>query len=95
ATADLAADAAPAEIVAAVRAAALGENGATGADPGGPAPALTPREAEVLRWLATGATNREIAAALHLSPDAVKKHSSSLYRKLGVRNRTEAAATAR
>jgi two-component system response regulator DesR len=44
----------------------------------------------VLELLATGATNREIAARLHLGPDSVKKHAAALYRKLGVRNRTEA-----
>lgn len=93
AVAYLPAEAQATEIVAAVRAAAAGAPSLVG-----PAPAhratLTPREAEVLRWLATGATNREIADALHLSTDAIKKHSSSLYRKLGVRNRTEAAALA-
>jgi two-component system response regulator DesR len=55
---------------------------------------LTPREAQVLQLLATGATNREIAGELHLSTDAIKKHTSAVYRKLGVRNRTEAAALA-
>jgi DNA-binding NarL/FixJ family response regulator len=52
---------------------------------------LTQREAQVLRLLARGATNHEIAAELHLSPDAIKKYASAVYRKLGVRNRTEAA----
>ncbi|MDO8184905.1 response regulator transcription factor [Conexibacter sp. JD483] len=51
---------------------------------------LTPRERDVLTLLATGATNREIAAQLHLGPDSIKKHASAIYRKLGVRNRTEA-----
>ncbi|UUY05374.1 LuxR C-terminal-related transcriptional regulator [Svornostia abyssi] len=48
----------------------------------------------MLQLLATGATNREIAAQLHVGPDSVKKHASSLYRKLGVRNRTEATQRA-
>jgi two-component system response regulator DesR len=48
----------------------------------------------VLELLATGATNREIAAQLHLGPDSVKKHAAALYRKLGVRNRTEAVQQA-
>lgn len=52
---------------------------------------LTEREAQVLRLLARGATNPEIAAELHLSPHAIKKYASAVYRKLGVRNRTEAA----
>lgn len=54
---------------------------------------LSPREAEVLRLLATGLTNREIADRLGLSPRSVQKHLEHVYRKLGVRTRT-AAATA-
>ncbi len=54
------------------------------------APALTEREREILSLIAAGATNREIAGALYLSPHTVKEHTSSLYRKLGVRNRAEA-----
>jgi DNA-binding NarL/FixJ family response regulator len=57
-------------------------------------PALSQRERDVLALLITGATNREIAAELFLGPDTVKKHASSLYRKLGVRNRTEATQRA-
>jgi two-component system response regulator DesR len=68
----------------------------------GPAPAtgddllggLNEREREILGLLSTGATNREIAARLHLGPDSVKKSATALYRKLGVRNRTEAAQRA-
>lgn len=56
--------------------------------------ALSEREREVVSLLATGATNREIAARLHLSPHTVKEHTSSLYRKLGVRNRAEAVQRA-
>jgi DNA-binding NarL/FixJ family response regulator len=55
---------------------------------------LSPRERDVLALLATGATNREIAESLYLGPDTIKKHASSLYRKLGVRNRTEATQQA-
>lgn len=55
---------------------------------------LTPRERELLLLISTGATNREIAAQLHLGPDAIKKNASALYRKLGVRNRIEAAKLA-
>jgi two-component system response regulator DesR len=55
---------------------------------------LSPREREVLALLATGATNREIAAQLHLSPHTVKEHTSGLYRKLDVRNRAEAVQRA-
>ena len=57
-------------------------------------PGLTEREREVLELIASGATNREIAGALHLSPHTVKEHTSSLYRKLEVRNRAEAVQRA-
>ena len=57
-------------------------------------PDLSDREREILVLLGTGATNREIAARLHLGPDSVKKSATALYRKLGVRNRTEAAQRA-
>jgi DNA-binding NarL/FixJ family response regulator len=53
-------------------------------------PALTDRESEILAMIAAGSTNREIASALYLSPHTVKEHTSTLYRKLGVRNRAEA-----
>lgn len=56
--------------------------------------ALSDREREILVLLGTGATNREIAERLHLGPDSVKKSATALYRKLGVRNRTEAAQRA-
>ena len=51
---------------------------------------LSVREREVLDEIATGATNPEIATRLYLSPHTVKEHTSSIYRKLGVRNRAEA-----
>ena len=57
-------------------------------------PALTAREREVLELIASGATNREIAGSLYLSPHTVKEHTSSLYRKLEVRNRAEAVQRA-
>jgi two-component system response regulator DesR len=44
--------------------------------------------------VATGATNREIAAQLHLSPHTVKEHTSALYRKLEARNRADAVLRA-
>jgi two-component system response regulator DesR len=61
---------------------------------GPPAIPLSSREREVLDLLATGATNREIAGSLFLSPHTVKEHTSSLYRKLSARNRTEAVQRA-
>jgi DNA-binding NarL/FixJ family response regulator len=51
---------------------------------------LSDRERAVLKLMASGATNPEIGEALHLSRHTVKEHSSAVYRKLGVRNRTEA-----
>jgi DNA-binding NarL/FixJ family response regulator len=60
----------------------------------GSASPLSAREQEVLDLVAGGATNREIAAALHLSPHTVKEHTSALYRKLNVRNRAEAVQRA-
>lgn len=59
-----------------------------------PEPMLTEREREVLQLLGGGATNREIAEQLYLSPYTVKEHTSALYRKLGARNRAEAVLRA-
>jgi LuxR family maltose regulon positive regulatory protein len=56
---------------------------------------LTQREQEVLRLLATGASNQEIADALVISIATVKKHVSNLLGKLGVSSRTQAIARAR
>lgn len=56
---------------------------------------LSPREQEILEYIAAGLTNREIAETLVISSETVKKHTGSIYSKLGVSNRTEAAARAR
>jgi two-component system, NarL family, response regulator DesR len=56
---------------------------------------LTDREREVLRKAADGSPNAEIAARLHLAEGTVRNYLSSAIAKLGARNRTEAAATAR
>jgi len=53
---------------------------------------LSRRETEVLQMVARGLTNGEIASALSVSVHAVKFHLASVYRKLEVANRTEAAA---
>jgi DNA-binding CsgD family transcriptional regulator len=58
----------------------------------GPQGELSTREQEVLRRLAGGATNREIANWLVVSENTVKSHLTRIYRKLGVRSRTEAIA---
>jgi len=55
---------------------------------------LTPREREVLRWVAAGKTDRDIGAILDISPRTVHKHLQHIYEKLGVETRTAAAMRA-
>ncbi|MBT2528516.1 response regulator transcription factor [Streptomyces sp. ISL-99] len=73
--------------------------GANSGDGGtGPAPGLsmlTERETDVLRLIATGSTNREIASRLYLSEGTVKNHISRILARLGLRDRTHAAIHAR
>jgi DNA-binding NarL/FixJ family response regulator len=82
------------EICAAVRTVARGGTAFAASAGDAVGERLTTREREVLELLADGATNREIAGRLVLSPHTVKEHTSALYRKLGVRNRAEAARRA-
>lgn len=56
---------------------------------------LTERELEVLRLIAEGLSNQEIAQQLFLSLSTVKWHTHNIYGKLGVHNRTQAVAKAR
>lgn len=55
---------------------------------------LTPREREVLKLIAQGMTNGEIASALFISEHTVKNHVSNIYRKLGDNDRTRVALLA-
>lgn len=75
----------------------FGQDAAPPNDPPGPAlpEPLTPREREVLRLLADGASNQQIAAALVISLATAKKHVSNLLGKLGAASRTQAIARAR
>ncbi|MFK4484032.1 response regulator [Curtobacterium sp. AB7] len=97
-------DASPDEVVAAVRAAGRDETpidprvarallpGAAPADPG---PDLPPRERDVLVRLARGLSNRQIATELGIAERTVKVHVGSLFRRIGVADRTSAALWAR
>lgn len=53
---------------------------------------LTPREMDVLEWVARGKTNRDVAEILGMSPRTVNKHLEHIYEKLGVETRTAAVA---
>jgi DNA-binding NarL/FixJ family response regulator len=57
-------------------------------------PPLSPRELEVLRLVAAGFSNKEVAAHLYLSVATVKTHLDDVYRKLGVSDRAHAVAVA-
>lgn len=95
-------DAPPAELLAAVRSTAEGDSALSPivADKlmtrvRSPRSSLTPRELEVLKLVAGGASNREIGRVLLLSEATVKSHLVHIYDKLGVRSRTSAVASAR
>jgi DNA-binding NarL/FixJ family response regulator len=56
---------------------------------------LTPREREVLRLVAAGKSNKEIAAALRITERTAKFHVTAIFNKLGVQNRAQAVAVAK
>ncbi|AIV40726.1 MULTISPECIES: response regulator [unclassified Curtobacterium] len=95
-------DAPPDELVAAVRAAASGQSALAPAIAGrlmarmrAPRVSLSAREIEVLRLVADGASNGEVARALHISEATVKSHLVHVFSKLGVSSRTAAVSAAR
>ena len=55
---------------------------------------LTPHELQVARLVVSGASNRDLAAKLFISPRTVEAHLTAIFRKLGVRNRRELSARA-
>jgi DNA-binding NarL/FixJ family response regulator len=86
----------PADLASIVRQAVAGDvflatGSAHAAAPASDDWALTPRETEILRALAEGQTNKQIARTFWLSEQTVKYHLTNIYRKLNVRGRTEAA----
>ncbi|HYP54372.1 MAG TPA: response regulator transcription factor, partial [Pyrinomonadaceae bacterium] len=73
----------------------LSERGATGAAARTLPEPLSERELEILRHVASGASNKEISAALFIAEGTVKNHVTNILGKLGVRDRTQAALKAR
>ncbi len=88
-------DAGPSVVTATTGAPMLASARQTSAVSSVPAVSLTRREQEVLRLLAAGASNQDIAHTLVISLDTVKKHVSNLLGKLGASNRTQAISQAR
>lgn len=87
-------DASRQELLTAIRRAAQGEEVHTGGLNGAAEVRLTPREAEVLRLLTQGLSNRRIATVLGLREGTVKTHVAHILAKLGVADRTQAAVRA-
>ncbi len=59
-----------------------------------PIPKLTPRQLEILSYMAKGLTNRDISDMLHIQQDTVEEHVNIILAKLDAANRTEAVAVA-
>jgi two-component system, NarL family, response regulator DevR len=70
------------------------ERARTRQQPGSRRAALSASQVAILRLISRGHSNREIAAEVHLSENTVKTHIQEIFRKLGVRNRVEAAILA-
>lgn len=64
--------------------------GATGQDESSESPTLTPRQEDVLRYICSGLSNKQIARQLDLSEATIKMHLKMLYAKLGVNSRSQA-----
>ncbi|KQM37489.1 response regulator transcription factor [Microbacterium sp. Leaf203] len=95
-------DAPPHELLAGVRAAAAGQSALAPAIAGRllarlrePRVTLSVREIEVVRLVARGASNAEVAARLHITDATVKSHLAHVFSKLGVSSRTAAVSAAR
>ncbi len=95
-------DAPPHELLAGVRAAAAGQSALAPAIAGRllarlrePRVSLSAREIEVLRLVARGASNAEVARRLHITDATVKSHLAHVFSKLGVSSRTAAVSAAR
>jgi len=95
-------DAPPHELLAGVRAAAAGQSAVAPAIAGRllarlrePRVTLSVREIEVLRLVARGASNADVAAHLHITDATVKSHLAHVFSKLGVSSRTAAVSSAR
>ena len=73
---------------------ALEQENAVAPPASGNAGGLSPREAEVLRLVADGLTDAQVAERLHISPRTVGQHLHSVYKKLGVPSRAAAARRA-
>jgi DNA-binding NarL/FixJ family response regulator len=80
----------PAVHAALLRAAALPPAPPEPTEPAAPPDDLTPREVDVLRAIANGRTNREIATELYIAEVTVKSHVNHLFAKIGARSRAEA-----
>ena len=92
-------DSAHAELIDAIRATARGERTLSPAirsqlRSSAPQPDLTPRQIEILSYVAKGLNNREIAPLIGIGPDCVKAHLKTAFARLGVASRSEAVAIA-